>query len=69
MPGTRANTKDSVSADIVCMLWWGRQTVYINSHIPGCAVKRKNKILGKNDGRYTLERVGRGDVSGRVTLR
>ena len=32
-------------------------------------MKRKNRILGKNDGRHTLERVGRGDVSGRVTLR
>ena len=28
MPGIRANTKDSVSANIVYMLWWGRQTVY-----------------------------------------
>lgn len=42
-------------------------SIHKHSHIPGCAVKKKNRILGKNDGRYTLERVGKGDVSGRVT--
>ena len=43
------------------------EKIHKHSHILGCAVKRKNRTLGKNDGRYTLERVGSGDVSGRVT--
>ena len=42
-------------------------SIHKHSHIPGCAVKRKNRMLGKNDARYTVERVGKGDVSGRVT--
>lgn len=65
MPGTGKHKRLSLS-DVVCMLWWGRQTVYINIVISRMCCE-KNRILGKNDGRYTLERVGKGDVSGRVT--
>lgn len=40
--GTKANTRDTVSADIVLMVWLGRQTIRI--HIMGSTIQEKNRV-------------------------
>lgn len=40
--GTKANTRDTVFADVVLMVWLGRQTIRI--HIMGSTIQEKNRV-------------------------
>ena len=44
VPGMRANTRDTVSADVVLMVWMGSQTIHKYIHVLGCAVKGQNRV-------------------------
>lgn len=43
VPGMRANTRDTVSGDVVLTVWMGSQTIHKYIHVLGCAVKEQNR--------------------------